>query len=430
MKNFFNIFKKEVKELLTKQLLLGLVFMVVMFGIMGHFIGGIEEEEAKPINLAVLDLDKSSYSENILETLSKQENLIMERITEADTQKAIVQAKEKGNKVLLVIPENLEKNIKEMKRTDLEIYSIIEAIGIKGMKAFSGSALNLGINSVSKGISTGFIKEAFPDKNPESIINPLNINEFVVVKDKINPGSPAIIAGLIISQSIMIPVILMMLILYAGGTVMTSMASEKENKTLETLLTLPVKRISIIIGKMSGAAVVALMMAAVFLGGFRYYTSSVVPSALDGGTILENLGLTMTPLSYILLGVSLFLAILIALAGCMILGMFAQDTKSAQTLNMPIVLLVMIPYFLLMFQDIGTLSLPMKMFVYAIPFAHPIIASKALLFGDYSMVLGGIVYMVIFAVVIMYLAVKLFNTDKILTAKFSIRIFKRQKNLN
>jgi len=55
MKNFLNIFKKEIRELLTKQLLIGLVFMVVMFIVMGSFIGGIQEEakEPKPVNLAI-----------------------------------------------------------------------------------------------------------------------------------------------------------------------------------------------------------------------------------------------------------------------------------------------------------------------------------------------------------------------------------------
>jgi len=40
------------------------------------------------------------------------------------------------------------------------------------------------------------------------------------------------------------------------------------------------------------------------------------------------------------------------------------------------------------------------------------------------------IYMIIFAVVLMSIAIKLFNTDKILTAKFSIKIFRRQKKLN
>ena len=428
MKNFFNIFKKELRELLTKQLLIGLVFMVLMFGIMGSFVNGIQEEEDKPINLAVLDLNRSSYSENILKTLAKQENITIEKITKINIQEAIAQAKEKEVKILLVIPENFEKGIQEMEGTSLKIYSIIDGFSLK--ETISGGMINRTINVLNNEISVGFIQKAFPGKDPGNITNPLQMEEFLVIKDKVSPGSPSMVEGLIVSQLLIIPIILMMMILYAGGTIMTSMALEKENKTLETLLTLPVKRISIIIGKMAGAATVAFLMAAVFLMGFKYYMSSAIPKIPGGSDMLETLGLNMSLSSYILLGISLFLAILIALTLCLILGMFAQDTKSAQIMNMPIILMVMIPFFILMFKDIESLSLPMKIFLYAIPFSHPIIASKALIFDNYFIVFGGMIYMIIFAVVLMSIAIKLFNTDKILTAKFSIKIFRRQKNFN
>lgn len=425
MKNFSNIVKKEIKELLTKQLIMSLVFMVMMFGMMGKFIGGAIKETEKPISLAVLDLDKSGYSESILNKLSRQKNIEMEEVAESDIEKALAETKEKEAAVLLVIPEGFEKNVKEMKGTELEVYSIIKGFGMK--EAISSATLVTTIDSINKEISANFIQKAFPDKDPKDITNPLNIKEFVVVKDKMTSGSPEIIKALATSHSAMIPLMLMILIMYAGMMVITSMGLEKESKTLETLLTLPVKRISIVIGKMAGAAVVAFLMAVIYMVGFRYYTSSMIPGTLDSETLLENLGLVMTPLSYILLGISLFLAILSALAMCMVLGMFSQDTKSAQTMNMPIILLVMFPYLLLMFQDIETISLPLKIFLYAIPFSHPIIASKALVFHNYPIVIGGIIYMIVFAIITMYIAVRLFNTDKVLTARFS---FKKQKKVS
>jgi len=426
MKNFLNIFKKEIRELLTKQLLIGLVFMVVMFIVMGSFIGGIQEEakEPKPVNLAILDLNKSEYSKNILNKLTEQNKLKIELIEETDVQEAITKAKEKEMKVLLIIPENFEKEIKEMQGTNLKIYSIIDGFSLK--EAISGGTINRTISILNREISLGFIQEAFPGKNPMNVINPLQMEEFVVIKGKISSGSPGMVEALVVSQFLIIPILLMMMILYAGGTIMTSMALEKENKTLETLLTLPVKRISIVIGKMAGAATVALMMAGVFLLGFRYYMSSVVPKVPGGSDLLESLGLNMSPSSYILLGISLFLAILIALTLCMILGIFAQDTKSVQIMNMPIVLLVMIPLFILMFKDVESLSFAMKVFLYAIPFSHPIIASKALIFDNYFIVFMGMTYMVVFAIALMVIAIKLFNTDKILTAKFSVKMFKRK----
>ena len=156
------------------------------------------------------------------------------------------------------------------------------------------------------------------------------------------------------------------------------MGMEKENKTLETLLTLPIKRIWIVLAKMLGAAIVALIMAVVIMAGLRYYIFSITPNIPDSGAILQTLGLSMSPLDYILLGISLFLAILIALALCLILGMLSQDVKSAQTMNFLIILLVMIPYFLLMFQDIETISMPIIL-LYAIPFTS-ICSSKVLIF--------------------------------------------------
>lgn len=425
MKNFTNLLKKEIKELLTRQTLIVLIFIVILYGMMGNFISGAKEDIEKPTNLAILDLDRSEYSENILNKLSEQSNIKVEILEETDIEKAIDKAREKEISTLLVIPDNFEKNTLAMEKTELEAYSIIKGLGIK--ETASSTALLTLVNSIDKEISVNFLQKTFPDKDPETILNPLNIKEFVVVKDKMVPGNPAIIIqGLTTTYSMMIPIILMILIIYAGTMIMTSMGMEKENKTLETLLTLPIKRIWIVLAKMLGAAIVALIMAVVIMAGLRYYIFSITPNIPDSGAILQTLGLSMSPLDYILLGISLFLAILIALALCLILGMLSQDVKSAQTMNFLIILLVMIPYFLLMFQDIETISMPMKILLYAIPFSHPFIASKVLIFHNYPIVIGGIVYMAVFAVAMLYLAVWLFNTDKVLTAKLSLKRLKRK----
>ena len=270
-----------------------------------------------------------------------------------------------------------------------------------------------------------FIEEVAPEKEAKDIMNPIRTREFVVVGNKIVPGNPAIIRSVATSQSVMIPVILMIVIMYAGMMVITSMGMEKENKTLETLLTLPVKRRSIVAGKMVGGAAVALIMAGVYMIGFSYYMSSFT-SEVSGRitSTIKELGLVMTPGSYLILGASLFLAILTALSLAMILGLFVQDARSAQTMNMPIVLLVMFPFFVLMFKDIESLPLALKVILYLIPFSHPTIAAKALIFHNYLPVIGGMIYMAIFAAVTMYICVRIFNTDKILTARFSLRKLK------
>ena len=80
-----------------------------------------------------------------------------------------------------------------------------------------------------------------------------------------------------------------------------------------------------------------------------------------------------------------------------------------------------------MFQDIETFSLPIKILLYIIPFSHPLIASKALILNNYSIVIGGIIYMAVFAIAMLCLAVHLFNTDKVLTAKLSFKGIRKNK---
>ena len=83
----------------------------------------------------------------------------------------------------------------------------------------------------------------------------------------------------------------------------------------------------------------------------------------------------------------------------------------------PIYLLIFIPSTALIYLDLNSLPLAIKALFYAIQYCHPILASKAVVSGDYGTVVFGIVYVAIFTVVIMYIASRLFATDKILTAK-------------
>jgi ABC-2 type transport system permease protein len=68
----------------------------------------------------------------------------------------------------------------------------------------------------------------------------------------------------------------------------------------------------------------------------------------------------------------------------------------------------------------------LKIFLYAIPYSHPIIASKAVIMGDYWTAVLGIVYVAAFTLVVMYAASRLFATEKILTAKLKFKGLRRR----
>lgn len=420
MNHFRSLIKKEVKELLTRHFVLSIVFIIVFFGFMGKIVRGTKEEIGKELKISLLDLDQTPFLQNILNTI-EQHGIMIHEIENEIIGVAIKEAKEKTATVLLVIPKGFGGKIQRMERGELHVYSMMKGISVS--EAISSKAVKLVIDILNRSITTHFLRENIPGKDPANIMSPIDIKDFVVIKGRTISGSPDMISALTTSQSVMIPLVLMIVIIFAGMMIMTSMGSEKENKTLETLLTLPVGRLTIIGGKMMGAAIVASVMTSAYMIGLRYYMSSFTESA-KAPFFLEDLGLSITPFGYLLLGISLFMAILFALSICIDLGIFVQDTKSAQTMNLPLSMSVFIPYFLSMFRDIETLPLSLKILLYAIPFSHPIVAPKFLIFHNYSMVIGGIVYMTILTCMAMWVGVRLFNTDKVLTARLALKLRK------
>jgi len=208
----------------------------------------------------------------------------------------------------------------------------------------------------------------------------------------------------------------------------TSVASEKEEKTLETLLSLPINRFTILMGKLFGSIIVALIGAVAYLIGFTYYMSSMftlIPTEI--GVDLAELGLTPTPLGYVLMGISLFVSLLSALALAVVISAFTEDVRSAQAIVGYIYPLIFIPMFLLMYLDVSSLSLPLQILIFAIPYSHPILTARAAITGDYTIAIGGIIYVSIFTVAILYVAARFFATEKVLTARIKLRKLRKPK---
>jgi len=240
---------------------------------------------------------------------------------------------------------------------------------------------------------------------------------------------PAVLSRVMISQAIAMPIIIIILLSYSMTVAATSVAMEKEEKTLETLLTLPMDRFAILMGKMSGSILVAAVGALAYMVGFNYYMGGIMSTIPAGINVnLADLGLVPSLFGYSLLGISLFVTILSALALAVIISAFAEDVRSAQSLVGYVYPFLFIPAIALMYLDINSVPLALKVVLYAIPYTQPIIASKAVIMGDYWTAVLGITYVTAFTLTVMYAASRLFATEKILTAKLKLRgLGKRRK---
>lgn len=420
MKRFTNLLKKEIKELVTKQLIFSLAFTIILF----NFIGQVSKKEVQKAigiqTISALDLDGSTGSKALLKGLESARFKILDQSGKTKEQ-ALETAKAGESKLLLVIPKGFGDSLTELKPSEIETYSFMRSfslIGARGQVVVGGV-----ISALNNVLSNNFLKDKLPEFDPQSLKTPIKSKDYVIVRDRMAEGSAGMVAGLISQQSLLIPVVLMMIVMYSSQMVISAVAMEKQNKTLETLLTVPIKRTSIITAKMLAAGLVGLISAAVYMFGFRGFVGGIGEEAAragaqaGGGAMMRQLGLYFNTTGYVILGVSLFLAILVALALAMILGVLAEDFRSAQNMIMPLMFMVMIPYFISLFADINTVSLPIKIFILVIPFSHPFLVSQNLYLGNYGMIAGGLAYMLVVFVALTIFAARVFSSDKILTMK-------------
>jgi len=419
-----NIIFKELKELMTPATFLPIIIMAIVFGSMGNTIGGIEDELQEPPTIALINIDNGEFSKIAVDVFNNTANVTFYSQNTADKQQAINVLKEKEGQALLIINQNFSENIEKGETGVFEIYWIMQGAGI--LDSISSSVVEGLINTVNTNITMQLIQNGNGSVNTTNALNPTGRNETTYFKDKELTGiSPSQIANVLSQQSTFIPIIMMIIIIMAGQIVISSMALEKENKTLETLLTLPVKRSSIVAGKIIAAAIVGLILAVIYMMGMGVYLSSFQFQGAAGGAAAFDLTLSGTDM--ILVGVVVFVSLVAALAFCMLLGTMAKNFKSAQTLTFPVAILVLIPMFITMFKDFDTLPLALKAVLFGIPFSHPMMAPRALLFDDYLMVFSGIIYVAIFALIMIAIVVWVFKTDKIVTGSTSFKWMNRFK---
>jgi ABC-2 type transport system permease protein len=308
------------------------------------------------------------------------------------------------------------------------------------MKSFnalaSGNSATLKaiIETINEYVSNSLITNKIQDVDPQIIKHPIKNSDVVVVGNKQAEVSPDAIINFIAMQTTLIPIILFIVIILAATMIATAIATEKEDKTLETLLTVPVDRKYIVLAKMCGAGIMAFLSAGIYMLGFRNYLNGVVGEGMSSTMTpalkdaVIQLGLTIGAYEYFLLGLSLFLGIMVALAIAMIVGVFAEDVKGAQGLISPLMFLVMIPYMLTMLVDVNSVSSGLKWLIYAIPFSHSFLVAPNLFLRNYSLVYGGILYQAIIFVIFVFIAAKIFSSEKLFTIR--LRFGRKNKTKN
>jgi len=417
LKGFTTILVKELKELMRDpKILIGMIVLpLVIFPVMGLVMGYAVEsaqEQAQKATLLVINNDGEDWSQSFIIYLNRTMNVaVLNDITpqEVVTQNLLT---EYNSTQFVEIPPDFSQNMTQ--HIDGGDWNVTAMVNVYGVFQGGGIFSNIGSSSFNAFVN-GFNRAVAPDV--------VYTSQSTIIKGEIQKGvDPATLSGLLLSQSIALPITLMLMLTYSMQIAATSVAMEKEEKTLETLLTVPVDRFAILMGKVSSTIIVAGVAAVTVLVGYNYMLGSITLGITTATPIdLVALGLVPSPLGYALLGISIFVTLLSALALAVIISAFSEDVRGAQALVGYLYPIIFVPAMVLIYLDINTLPLAVKAILYAIPYSHPIIASKAIVLGDYTTVIFGIIYVAAFTVVIMYIASRLFATEKILTAKLKFK---------
>jgi len=398
-RNIGIVYRKELTEALRDRrtlvstILVPLLLFPVLsvgFGALAvALVGKAKEEVPKIMILGGQD------SPTILEGIKKLEKI--EVVPTADNWKDQIINKE--IRAAVAIPAGFQTNIAAQKSADVKIYNY------KGeLKSEFASDK---IDKYLKNYEENVVRERLAAKNlAASVLKP-----FEVTQENVAP--PEKVSGATFGGIIGYMVILLCM---TGGMypAMDLTAGEKERGTMETILSSPVSRMHLVLGKffmvltaaLATAALSVLSMGISFNVLSKYASKPNAPES-DAAILVLHLGLK-TVLSVFLM--ALPVAVLFA-AVLMTIALFAKTYKEAQSYLTPMTFIVIVPAVAAMLPGVDlTLKLAL------VPILNVSLLCKELVTGTYHWNFIALIFLstCVYAAAALFIAIKMFQRESVL----------------
>jgi ABC-type Na+ efflux pump permease subunit len=424
--------EKEIKDLLRDpRIYIGLIVPIIMLPLLGFAMSASRsavEVATKDLGIALLDHDGTGASRDFVYLLT-QMGLNMPRVEADSLDDALREARISGSKALLIIPRGFEEDLLSFGRARVEVYALIESAGIGSIGIYS--AIDEVLKRGSEMLSVMLISKLAPRVDPQVIRNPLNTTSYAVVKGKVIQASPQALFGqLLTGYGIMVPMVLLILAITVTQIAATATAVENEEKTLETLLTFPVTRYNILMAKLLGSSIVAILGGILFTAGFLIYFQGIFSMAemeVGAGGAIQELPLP-PPEAYVVLALSLILSIFFITSLGIVVGALSSDVRMSSSLLGIVIIPVMVPSLLIMYGDIKALPLSLQLLIYALPTSYPMIMAREMVTSTTPVeVLYGIPYSALLTLAVVYATSKLLAPEKLLTLQNKLRLRRMKK---
>ncbi len=339
------LYKKEIMDLLRDKKTIIIMILIPIFLYPAMMLGSllvmqgiVKESESKEYKIAMVQSDVSDKIFAILTDDTDKYEYKFKAVPYTDEEKAKEDLKEKKVDLVLVsgnysTSETLTKSdkIKEMYNTDdlfkVKCYNL-------SSNTTSSSAYSY-VSEILKAYSGNLRKEAFDKifEDSEGILSPLDLSVESISTSEQNAGS---LIGMIL------PFILIISILTGAiYPAIDATAGERERGTLETIMTLPVKKSDIMISKFMSVSTIAVFSA--FLNLLSMFVMTLyMYKTFD----MQNLGFKNFDFK---LFIPAFLSLLICLpvfsmfssAVSLCVCIFAKSFKEANNITSPILIIFM-----------------------------------------------------------------------------------------
>jgi sodium transport system permease protein len=361
-----------------------LVFPVLISIASGMIMSQAREAQEKTLQIGLLTHGNASGFRQML--LDREDVALHEDL---DQEQGITSVKQGDLDALIVFDKDFDRNVEARSQGKVKLYMKVTEEGeIERDRALG----------FLRGFEEKLLAQRFQDMElDESIIETINIEEqnLATAKERLAEAVGGFLPYLFI------------IFCFTGSMypAIDLAAGEKERGTLETLLTSPVDRFQILMGKFGVVVLTGIFSALVaMLGlyvGIRRLTE-IPPELLN--TIMSIL-----EVKSILILLSLLLPLSIFFAGILLsLSIYARSYKEAQSIISPLMFVVIIPAF------IGLLpGFEMTMTTALVPILNVSLATKAILAETITLPLLLTVYisLIVFALISIYFCSKIYGRE-------------------
>lgn len=438
-KTILTIWKKELKDTIRDRRTLLVMIMMPMFlmplltiGMFKFMDYQMEKQSEKVVKISIIEEGEASVFVKMIEEQEKIEIVEIEDISsESSTKdsggaglkdvslefftKDFSETEDKMKKAIadgdldlgIIIPENFQENIKSQEIAEIIIIQ-------KSTNMDSESALAR-ISSLVTNFNDQILQERFVDQE----ISPKILAKVIVIPK--NVASEKETGGFILG--LIIPLFIVMWSIMGGQyTAIDVSAGEKERKTLESLLFIPLKRIDIVLGKFLAVSTVSLISVIISIGSFYValiYSGGFGPMAMSGQelsaekmaeSIVVNFSIDPQAI-LILLVVSLFLVLMFS-AIILSVAIFAKSFKEAQSYISPSYLIVILPVVLVNSMP----GFEPALWFFVLPAVNATLLFKEVLMGVYDSghILLTLSSLIVYSVLAIFIATKIYSKEGVL----------------